>query len=122
MSAYAAHRAKQPRPDLDKHGPRVLCGANGCREVIAYVANRQQPGLVVVLPGLTDEGTPGEYRWSRHAQERAEGGRTPEYDRSATYVYSRAQWQTVGPLRFARVPCSIPCRRGHLNRIGTDVL
>lgn len=76
--------------------------------------------VVVISAGLTDESEPGIYRWSSRAADKLQEGVTPIVQtRDRGLGYSAEQWAEVGPIRFARVPCVIPCPRGHKNDVDT---
>lgn len=115
-----AHRAKRPDPALDTHGPRILCGANGatCALVIAWERPTAAQRVVAIPAGLTDDGTPGIYRWSVRATDKLGEGVEPIVQtRDRAPGYSADHWARVGPVRFARVPCVIPCPRDHKNDV-----
>jgi hypothetical protein len=119
-----AHRARNPDPALDTHGRRILCGALGatCARVIAWDRQSKQP-VVAIPSGLTDDGTPGVYRRTGHSREKVEAGRMHDVRRDDRPPgWSASHWRDAGPVRFARVPCVIPCPRGHLNDVTTAVL
>lgn len=117
-----ARRAREPNPDLDVYGPRLLCGerVNGalCKETVAWVAEgRAQPGLVVIPDGLVKDG-PGVYRWSQRATPRSGAKRVRPVNRAGHAPgYDTDSWNQVGPIRFARTPCTIPCPQMHKNDV-----
>ena len=105
-----ARRAKKPNPNLDTHGPRLLCGAGPCRHVVAW---ERRPGLIVLPIGMVKD-APGRYRWSNRAASRRTEAHREGWDRA---LYDQATWDRVGPLKFARTPCSLPCPDGHINDV-----
>jgi hypothetical protein len=124
---------------------RILCGRQvrgiyDCQEVIAwrYIVSTSEgaiaaTGVVVVPGGLTDAGSLGEYRWSRHAQDRIGRGEDPTRDkrtgppqpREPGIAGSARLLLGKGPKGFRRpahVPVVFPCPRGHRNLVDEDVL
>jgi hypothetical protein len=81
MTTWTARRAKTGDTD------RILCGrmVNGqypCGGLVGRVVE----GRIYVSPGLTDAGSPGVFRWSRHAIEQIAQGKSPHtsHQRPAT--------------------------------------
>jgi hypothetical protein len=121
MTVWTARRAKHPDRRLDINGPRILCGrmVDGeypCGEIIAWYA--QLGSTDVVIPsGLTDDGTPGRYHWSRHALERMDRG---EDSRSDRRTFDRSA--EVGYIRVVSTPLTLPCASRHENAIDPGLL
>jgi hypothetical protein len=115
-----AHRAKKADPALDVHGRRVVCGV--CRKAIGWDRASKQP-VLAIPSGLTDAGSPGVYRWSTRASDKLQEGVAPILQhRNRAPGYTAEQWAAIGPVRFARLPCVIPCPAGHANEVTTAVL
>jgi len=119
-----AHRAKRPDPRLDIHGRRILCGALGatCGQVIAWDYPAKQPDVIAIPSGLTAEGTPGRYRWSGYSLDKQADKGSPHARRDwRPPDYTAEKWREIGPIRFARVPCVIPCPSRHENDVDSAV-
>jgi hypothetical protein len=133
------------RPALRGDRTRLLCGRRvqgvyDCHEVVAWryeIATSDGPFVApdfVVLPdGLTDVGTPSEYRWSSHARGRIARGEDPRRDKRSgprqakpPGIAGTAQVLAgEGPKGFhrpANVPLTLPCARGHVNRVDGELL
>ncbi len=129
---FAARRATKRSPDpRDAHGhvgfgPKILCGfgqaslGNFCDEVIAWVAELH-PGKIVIRDGLTDEGTPGEYRMGTYATRAISTRSTIVRKRRNDPAYG-GDVGYPGMLRMVAPPVVIPCAKRHRNRVDATML
>lgn len=121
MTVWRARLAK-PRQDRDDDdllrrniGGRILCGwhvgSDYCAAPpIAYLTYEFD---AVTLPrGLTDEGTPGMFRWSQSHRRRESAGR-PNPAAPADLSYGRRGNVTL--------PIRVPCRKNHDNIVDAGV-
>ena len=121
MTVWTARRAKTGDTS------RLLCGrmVDPCGGLVARVVE----GKMYVSPGLTDAGSPGVFRWSRHALERIAQGKRPHTSHqrpargvtrhpglagtAAAIVAARPQGRRVVTASFAWAeitgPCVVPC-------------
>ena len=86
-------------------------------------------GFVFLPPGLTDEGTPGIFRWSAYAAARMERGESPFQDGRGVLSPLEAWGRNDGSFRVAgkgmefqevAVPITVPCVKHHQNRIDDE--
>lgn len=108
--AFRAEQRRRSRDATNLLGP--LVSAAGGRIDRAWV----EPliGKFTLPAGLTDEGTPGRYRWSEYALERERRGEELEHLRG-----SRNRIRTV---EIADLPITVPCKRHHDNLVDEAVL
>lgn len=90
----------------DAGSGRILCGWHAGTTYCAAppIAWVDDDGERVYLPmGLTDDGTPGQYRWSSKVRRHVRVQRMP--------------WRWGGPAAW-----TLPCEKGHLSIVDAGVL
>jgi len=120
VTEWAARRKR----DGDDY--RVLCGRvdrvsgrSACHELVAMIVKVQGGQLAVAAPSrLTEQGTPGVWRVTAHAQ-RLEGERRTVSTNHGPQTLGRR----IGSVsHVAKLPCTMPCPRGHVNRLDARLL
>jgi hypothetical protein len=100
---------------------RVVDGQYDCPEIVAWMPSGSIPGeppaFVFVLPGMTDADSPGRWRWSSETRRRLAGDHSREPHPGRTIGVLKGGISQRGTL-----PCTMPCRKGHENRLQGDVL
>jgi hypothetical protein len=96
---------------------RVLCGRmvdgrHSCDLVIAWTLD----GTLFVLPGLTEAGTPGRWRWSSDSLRRLDRHNLLDRRRRPDDPTKHRS------LLTASVPCTIPCAAKHENSVDVGLL
>lgn len=124
MTTWTARRAKTGDTSRLLCG-RMVDGRYACPHEVARTAPGL-PGRALLPPGLTDAGSPGAFRWSRHALDRMARGESPVHDRrrvlSPLEAWGRdgGSFRTEGQgmeFRDVAAPVTVPCVKHHTNRI-----
>lgn len=119
--------ARRGRVDRSMDGRvRVLCGwhrgINYCAEPPIGWVRGLQPTHVMLPEGLTDEGSPGMFRWSSHARRRHASGQSMTHSRRSQGDDSPNWRGFYEAWRDAELPVTLPCRKGHSSRVDSDAL
>jgi hypothetical protein len=114
MTVWNARRAKSGDTRRILCG-RIVDGQYTCPEVIAWMAaDGTATDYVFALPGLTESGTSGHWRWSSHARRRMQGGHTREPP--------LAEGRRIREAMRVILPATLPCRKQHENRVDSALL
>jgi len=126
VTTWDARQKKSRSADRSADRDKILCGFTVenrycCVEIVAHKAlwsaddEHDLPGPDELwLPvGLTDDGTPGEYRWSQYAADRIKRYESPSVGRGGGATRA---------VRLGSGAIVVPCRKGHRNRVDAGTL
>lgn len=115
MTTWTARRAKRGDGDRFLCG-RLVAGRHVCPEMIARLA-LDQPSSEIWLPvGLTDDGSPGAFRWSSYAAARIARGEG-ELGRGKALIRAGQAPERVHTVTMEGQTVTVPCRKGHQNNL-----